>query len=201
MPNKDTNDETPRTGKPPSPKDKPDPVELPKSLATRRGTIQTHRGVLLKQQVFALRMEGKTYDQIGTALGISSTKAAYHCRAAMQEETASLMKDVPHHRSLMVARIERLMSSLWPYVTNEDPVPQYVDRYIKLLERLCKILGLDSPTQIELSGPAGGPLQAGPSLDLSRLSTKQLIAFRAAVEAAKVETVDAEFSEEEEENI
>ena len=58
---------------------------------------------------------------------------------------------------------------------------------LKALEFLSKFLGMDKPTQIEISGPNGGPIQTESSIDLSVLTLAELEALNSMAEKVQKE--------------
>lgn len=90
-------------------------------------------------QVLRLRKEGKTYEQIGTELGISDDTARNDCLAAIrsiewtQEEAAMEVRELVKHRN------DELINSLYEKALNGDYGA--VDRIIRINEQLLDIVG------------------------------------------------------------
>ncbi|HKJ76511.1 MAG TPA: hypothetical protein VKA64_04830, partial [Gammaproteobacteria bacterium] len=76
---------------------------------------------------------------------------------ALAEINAKTAEDAEEVKRLELERLDRMLLSLWPKVTNGDP--QAVEKALKVSERRARLLGIDAPTRGELSGPGGGPLE------------------------------------------
>jgi hypothetical protein len=108
-----------------------------------------------RAQVAALRLAGvRSADEIqraladqGTRVGIRTIK--YDLAAAESYWRDAAAKSIEVERAVDVARIERLIRSLWSDATSGRW--QAVDRVLKLLERKSALLGLDAPRSIDVT--------------------------------------------------
>jgi len=104
-------------------------------------------------QALNLRLAGASYRSIGTELHVSYqtayTDVQRMLRETMQEPTDEL-------RQAELARLDRLLLSLWPLATRTamSPLgPDYraVDAALRIMERRARLLGLDAPAKIDLT--------------------------------------------------
>ncbi len=98
-----------------------------------------------RQQSFDLRKSGFTYQQIGTALGISKQAAHGLIRRELVRLTAETEKDAHVMRALELERLDSMTLACWEKAMDGDP--QMIDKLLKISERRSKFLGLDSPVQ------------------------------------------------------
>jgi transposase len=92
-----------------------------------------------------LRKRGKTYREIGEALGVSHVTAYEWVGSAL---TATLREPSEAVRQIEAERLDALIKAIWPGATRENN-PDYdaVDRVLKVMDRRAKLLGLDAPTK------------------------------------------------------
>lgn len=99
-----------------------------------------------------LRKSGMTYEEIGHSMGV--TKQAAH-KLVMKElkRLAELHHESANElRALELARLDDINKVLYGKISgdsNENKPPDLasIDRYLKLMERRAKLLGLDQPIQ------------------------------------------------------
>lgn len=102
-----------------------------------------------------MRKAGWTFDVIARQLGYKTPSSAY--RAVMAAIKKTLQEPADEVRQIEVARLDALAASLWMDAKQGNlPV---IDRLLRVMERRSKLLGLDLPVQIEVTGKAGGPVQ------------------------------------------
>ncbi|MER5780189.1 hypothetical protein ABT104_00460 [Streptomyces mobaraensis] len=96
--------------------------------------------------------------------------ASRDLREALEERAAALGDSTDHLRQLMMERLERLFFPMYRQAIRDGDY-QAVDRAVRIIERECRLLGLDQPTRTEVSGPDGAPVQveAGTLEELERL--------------------------------
>lgn len=83
---------------------------------------------------------------------------------AREEEIKASGKSIDQHRSEMFA----LFNS---FIADKDVT---VRNKLIAAEHLCKLLGLNRPDRIELSGPDGGAIEVKKEIDLTQLSDEEL---------------------------
>jgi hypothetical protein len=121
-----------------------------------RGNGQQETAHVLANQALELRMGGASYSQIAQALGMSNKGTAHDAvRRALREDDERVAPLRDQYRTLSLARYERLLRTWWPRAVADDlDAAKYVNT---LLEREARLLGLDAPKQVQISG---GILQA-----------------------------------------
>ena len=108
-----------------------------------------------RKTALQMRIEGKTFEQIGRALGI--TKQAAHESVGRELELAARdnRAHAQHALQLELDRVDFVLRSLTPAVIKSDP--KAAQAYLKAMERRAKLLGLDRPEKHELSGSVTTP--------------------------------------------
>jgi hypothetical protein len=100
---------------------------------------QQFRGESKRAEVVALRLQGKTLNDIAKATGLAGDSSVrYHLDAwlAEQRPTAEQTEEL---RQLQASQIDALFDGLWP---QRDDVA-VVDRLVKLMDRKARLMGLD----------------------------------------------------------
>ncbi|MEU8550246.1 hypothetical protein AB0C81_25210 [Streptomyces roseoverticillatus] len=89
---------------------------------------------------------------------------------ALTERAAALDRSTDELRRLMMERLERLFVPMFQLAIGSGDC-QATDRAVRIIERECRLLGLDQPARTELSGPAGSPVRVDPAslAELERL--------------------------------
>lgn len=98
-----------------------------------------------RNKAYDLRLRGKSYRQIGTQLGVSHVTAMRWVNDYMSEVTLPLVDEI---RKQEVDRMMRYLDKLDDRVNDGDE--KAISLAIKVSERLCKMLGADMPTQVEV---------------------------------------------------
>ncbi len=146
-----------------------------------------------------MRKAGKTYEQIGAALGVSGPGAYQIVMRVLKQMNAEMADGLPEVSRLEVERLDALLAVAWPLAiggqyTDPDtgetkqraPDPAWLDRVVKITERRAKMLGIDV-AKLELSGPGGGPLQIAPAYDLTKVSKDDLIRLQGILGSAAID--------------
>lgn len=110
------------------------------------------------QKALALRLEGKTYDQIAEACNYASDSGA---RKAVETELQRI-RDVTLETAedlmiLTLQQLDMIWGSAWE-TAQATRDPKAFGTCIKVLDRRAKLMGLDKPIKSELTGPNGQPL-------------------------------------------
>jgi hypothetical protein len=128
--------------------------------------------VVRRNEALKLRLEGKTYLEIGEILGVSNKTAWFDVDAALNENLKVERINLRNIRDLEVRRLDKLLQSIWRSATegaivlNAEKQPiklsdgtylkkidlGAVDRVLKISERRAKLLGLDAPKKHQLGG-------------------------------------------------
>lgn len=110
-------------------------------------------GAQRRREALRLRIEGRTLQQIGDALGISRQAAGKHLKNAMAQLAEETREESELLRAIHAARIEHAISVLWPKV--EAGSLGAIDRLIKLIETHSKLFGLFAPNKTALTDANG----------------------------------------------
>lgn len=97
-------------------------------------------------RAYDMRLRGKTYRQIGAALGVSHVTAYRWVTEYLSSVTLPLVDEI---RKQEVDRMLRYLEVLDARIDDGDD--KAVALAIKVSERLCKMLGADMPTQVEVN--------------------------------------------------
>jgi len=98
-----------------------------------------------------LRKAGIGYQRIADSLGYKDASGAWRAVKAALKKT--LQEPSDELRKLELERLDAAASAIYPSVKQG----QYgaIDRWIKIMERRAKLLGLDAPQKIEGTGEGG----------------------------------------------
>jgi hypothetical protein len=121
-------------------------------------------------KAWELRVRGKTYREIGAALGVSHVTAWEDVKFIGERSRAETNDSVEHHRAVELSRLDRQAAVLMPMVDAADPdtlrqalesgkdpklvlvqathALEAIDRLDKLAKRRAALLGLDAPTKV-----------------------------------------------------
>jgi len=126
------------------------------------------------EKALALRRGGATYQQIADSDDghggklYSSRQAAFTAiNRELKKLTQQNEQKLEECRALELERLEHLTRSLWPDATDrQHPMLRNpaIDRFLRVSERRCKLLGLDAAQRMELTGEGGGPVEANVSV-------------------------------------
>jgi len=135
-----------------------------------------------------LYLEGWTQAEIGGKLGLSRQQVGYDLEAIRREWLESSLLDFNAKKAEELARIDKLEREYWSAweaskkerqtttteqttdaegerlragirTTEQTGDPRYLAGVERCIERRCKLLGLDSPTETRLTGQDGGPIR------------------------------------------
>lgn len=117
---------------------KPTPPELPDPLDERRA------------QALGMKLAGLSYRMIGQQLGISHQQAFRDVSQATAELAAQRLEQTEHYVAIELARLDRLLMVVWPKAMRGEYAA--LDRALRILERIARLLGLDAPTKVAIDG-------------------------------------------------
>lgn len=98
-----------------------------------------------RNKAYDMRLRGMTYRQIGAAMGVSHVSAQKWVKDYLEAVTLPLVDEV---RKQEVDRMHRYLEVLDARIDDGDD--KAVSLAIKVSERLCKMLGADMPTQVQV---------------------------------------------------
>lgn len=96
-----------------------------------------------------MRLAGLSYERIAAELNYSSrSAAAQDVGRALERATIEQRASVELWRGQEIARLDRLQVAAWPAATSGDL--RAIDTCVRIIDRRCKLLGLDAPQRLEL---------------------------------------------------
>jgi hypothetical protein len=108
-------------------------------------------------QALALRLEGKTYAQIGEAMGFTEQRAHRLVTCELRRLNAKRTEQAGELRRLDGERLDAMIAVLWPAVKKgRGPA---IDRVLSIMHRKAKLFGLDAPTKKEVGNLDGEPFK------------------------------------------
>lgn len=154
--------------------------------------VTAARVAAMRLEAFKLLKQGLSCTQIGQALGISRARAYQLASEELEAVKAETKAEAIDWRVLLTARHEERIRELQA-AANKAASMDEVGTVVAALDKqravdveLGKLWGAYAATKNELSGPEGGPVQTqttGP--DLSKLTTEQLLQFKALMEVVE----------------
>lgn len=124
-----------------------------------------------RRKVFELRCIGMSYPQIATALGCGVTTAWEDVQAELHECIRQNGTNIDTIRQMEIERCHAVMVAMWPKVRAGGE--KAATAYLKAMERLARLQGLDTPVKIAPTNPGGDRPYSGP-IDLAKLSDDTL---------------------------
>lgn len=126
---------------------------------------RAYEAAVKNNQALTMRLEGKTFREIGEALNCDKSYAQVRVKTAIQ----SIMKDkAEEFLAITFERLEALLDdAMEGGKTKQDTA--WHDQARKIIADQRKMLGLDKPAQTEIGGIGGGPINVqveAQSLDL-----------------------------------
>lgn len=116
-------------------------------------------------QALQLRIDGLTYDQIASELGVSKRSALRYVAGGVSDLKMDVTRKKEELRNIQLARLEVLLASLWRKIDAGDY--KAVAVAVKVIERISRLNGLDAPKEVDATVRTNGP-------DLSQMSEGQL---------------------------
>lgn len=100
-------------------------------------------------RAIALRLAGLEYQAIADRLGYASRQAArVDVERALQANLAEESRQADLLRQVELQRLDRLQAAAWPAAAGGDL--RAIDTVLKVIDRRCKLLGLDAPIRAEV---------------------------------------------------
>lgn len=126
------------------------------ATARRKTPRRDARSAARRKTILELRVEGLTFAAIGARLGISPQAA----HEALQRELAEVARErkglAEHQLETELAAIDFVLRGMAPKVEKGDA--KAATAYLRAMERRAKLLGLDKPTQVDVTS-GGEPLR------------------------------------------
>lgn len=116
---------------------------MPASKAQRAATAER------RAKAVALRLAGADYETIAQKLGYAHRGAACQdITRALEASLAEQTRDADMLRQAELLRLDRLQAGAWMAAIGGDP--RSIDVVLKVIDRRCKLLGLDAPQRHEV---------------------------------------------------
>ncbi|MGD9694045.1 MAG: hypothetical protein AB7V42_00105 [Thermoleophilia bacterium] len=111
--------------------------------------IRRRRTAQVRAKAFRMRREGASYDAIATRLGVNRSDA----RKLVDREMRTLAQEaeIDERRLVHVEALMDLWRSLYVPATNGDATA--IDQFLRVEERISRLLGLDRPVVAGESAP------------------------------------------------
>jgi len=117
-------------------------------------------------EVETLALKGISRAEIITTLAakrgyrISRSQLGYDLARLKSEWKARAVAAFADEKSECLAELKLLRSEAWRAFADSKKDPKFIASILSILERRSKLLGLDGPAKLELSGPNGGPIES-----------------------------------------
>jgi hypothetical protein len=117
-------------------------------------------------EVEAMALKGVPRSKIITTLAakrgykISRSQLGYDLAKLKSEWKARASSAFADEKAESLAELKLLRSEAWRAFENSKRDPKFIASILSILERRAKLLGLDGPAKLELSGPNGGPIES-----------------------------------------
>lgn len=123
------------------------------------------------KQALELRLRGLSYDQIGTAIGMSKSRAHQLVKEAIDDIPKEAASEVLQMELATLSKLQEVYMAValkgaevqtdfhgTPCLVLADTTKNAAMILMRVLERRAKYLGLDAPEKAELTGKDGSPL-------------------------------------------
>ncbi|MDM7860556.1 helix-turn-helix domain-containing protein [Alteromonas sp. ASW11-36] len=102
------------------------------------------------------RRQGMTLEQIGIELGVSTSMVYKYIHSALIELAEKQYEETQDYRALQMYRLEGLLNISWDQAQRGDLAA--VDKAIKIIDQLSKLMNLYAPMKIAPTNVAGEDL-------------------------------------------
>jgi hypothetical protein len=106
-----------------------------------------------RTKALELRKQGRTYAEIGAALGCSEQRAHAIVTAELGRLNRDRAEQAEAVRRLELDRLDALQAGVWDAAKGGDA--QAIDRVLSIMARRAKLMGLDAPTKTAFTDPSG----------------------------------------------
>jgi len=123
--------------------------------AGSKGSQRRLRAREREREALKLRLAGKTYAQIGEALGVTEQGAHKIVMRVLKRLNEKINEDGLAVRRMEVERLDALLRVVWPKAQEGDLAA--VDRVLRIAKRRAALLGLDAPVAVDVTS-GGEPM-------------------------------------------
>jgi DNA-binding CsgD family transcriptional regulator len=110
-------------------------------------------GAQRRQQCLDLRLQGASYKQIATAVGISPVAAWRHVDKALKEIRSRYQDTAAKLHDQEMLKLDRMELAMYRRsITGEKDDESATLVRLKIMERRARLMGLDAPTEIKTDG-------------------------------------------------
>ncbi len=120
------------------------------SMNSRAGFIKTEEDALNDREALRLRSKGYTYREIADQLSVDTSTAYRRTQRAL---AAIPQEDVTQYRALEAQRLDAMHQVAFERALEGNLAA--IDRVLAIGARRAKLLGLNTPTQTEVTGVVG----------------------------------------------
>jgi hypothetical protein len=110
-----------------------------------------------RTRALELRKEGKTFAEIGRAMGFTEQRAHRVVTEELQRLNADRAEQAAEVTRLELERLDGLWAGVWESAKGGDGPA--IDRALAIMARRARLLGLDKAEKRELTGAGGGALR------------------------------------------
>ena len=146
---------------------------LPQENPQRK--VKSHQQMVLALE---LRASGASFEQIGKSLNppVSAPRAWKIVQKGLQAGRERMAETAQNLIQLQLNRLNRYRLKLEPNASD----PAVVSTLVRVMERECKLMGIDAPTKIAETMPDGSPIETQESKpDFSKFTHDELLIFAA----------------------
>ena len=108
-----------------------------------------------QRQALELRMAGRTWQEIGDALGYANHTGAYHAVKTALDKT--LAEPAAEYRALTLERLTNILQVHWPLMLQADRDSTRL--CLQTIKEIRELMGLDAPAKFEHTGADGAPIR------------------------------------------
>jgi hypothetical protein len=141
-----------------------------------------------------LRLDGLTYAQIAAKMGITSMGAYKLIMRVLARELDDIRMKVPDLRKLELLRCDKMLKAIATKVSRGDL--KAITVALKIAERRAKLVGLDAPVNVQLSGQVNAVSVETfrLMLDDSRVETDAVAEIEAGVKTIECEVIASDIA-------
>jgi hypothetical protein len=111
------------------------------------------RAAQRRQEALLLRIQGYTYPEIASKLGVTRRRAAQYVSESLKRMYDRIPDLTAHYRQLTLTRLEHMFRALWPAIQKGDS--RAAATAVKILTNQARLLGLNEPTRLAARVTAG----------------------------------------------
>jgi hypothetical protein len=100
-----------------------------------------------------LRLEGKSYDDIGEIMQMSGPACYTMIMRVLKKNNEDCKERIPEARRIELERCDKLLNFIWPRCSAGDT--KAVDAALRIAKRRAELEGLDAPVNVKATGEGG----------------------------------------------